>query len=177
MMPKIISHMEHFIGRHVGGTLRHAPVRARYTPTSRTVKWSITAPASTSGRTRTPTAGSFFFWTTVRCEYCSTYHRMSSKHLPWFVNEFVGQLIERFRNAVDMMAAPAGHKVGKMFMYAQLVATHGLGRVQVQPKRQYDARAGYRIAATPPPREHHAGPDGQRLQLILDAIMNHVVCA
>ena len=58
----------------------------------------------------------------MRSGYHGTHHRMYSKHLHWFVNEFAGQLNERFRDAADVTAVLAGHTVGKMPTYAQLVA-------------------------------------------------------
>ena len=69
------------------------------------------------------TNGMESFWALLRRGYHGTYHRMSPKHLHRFVNEFAGRLNERFRDTADMMAALAGHMVGKRLTYAQLVAT------------------------------------------------------
>ena len=59
------------------------------------------------------------FWVLLRCGY---HHKMSSKHMRRFVNEFAGRLNECCRDTIDMMAELTRHMVRKRLTYAQLVA-------------------------------------------------------
>ena len=62
------------------------------------------------------------FWALLKRGYYGTYHQMSAKHLPRYVNEFAGRHNIRERDTVDQMALIAKGFIGKRLRYRELVA-------------------------------------------------------
>ncbi len=66
------------------------------------------------------------FWATLKRGYHGTYHKMSTKHLQRYVNEFSGRHNVRTRNTLDQMAVIARGFTGKRLRLADLIATPDL---------------------------------------------------
>ena len=62
------------------------------------------------------------FWALLKRGYYGTYHKMSAKHLPRYINEFAGRHNIRKHDTVDQMAFIAKGFVGKRLRYRDLVA-------------------------------------------------------
>ena len=62
------------------------------------------------------------FWALLKRGYYGTYHKMSAKHLPHYVNEFAGRHNIRGHDTVDQMALIAKGFIGKRLRYQDLVA-------------------------------------------------------
>ena len=68
------------------------------------------------------TNGMESFWSMPKRGYVGTYHRMSTKHLGRYVDEFAGRHNARNKDTADQMATMASGLVGKRLPYADLVA-------------------------------------------------------
>ena len=53
--------------------------------------------------------------------YGGTYHHLSQKHLPRYINEFAGRHNVRSMDTVDMMVALVRGMVGKRLTYENLI--------------------------------------------------------
>ena len=63
------------------------------------------------------------FWAGLKRGYHGTYHKMSAKHLPRYVNEFAGRHNVRSRDTLEQMAVLARGFAGKRLRLADLVNT------------------------------------------------------
>ena len=68
------------------------------------------------------TNGMESFWAMLKRGYYGTYHKMSRKHLPRYVNEFAGRHNIRDLDTVDQMAFLAQGFVGRRLTYQELIA-------------------------------------------------------
>ena len=62
------------------------------------------------------------FWAMLKRGYVSTYHKMSTKHLGRYVNEFTGRHNTRHLDTVKQMEVIAKRMAGKRLKYRELVA-------------------------------------------------------
>ena len=62
------------------------------------------------------------FWSMLKRGYVGTYHKMSTKHLGRYVNEFTGRHNIRNLDTVDQMESLARSMAGKRLKYRELVA-------------------------------------------------------
>ena len=58
----------------------------------------------------------------LKREYMGTYHQLSVKHLPRYVNEFSGRHNNRPLDTEEQMGRMADGMVGKRLSYRQLIA-------------------------------------------------------
>ena len=63
------------------------------------------------------------FWALLKRGYHGTYHKMSAKHLPRYVNEFAGRHNIREQDTFDQMTLIAKGFIGKRLRYQDLVAS------------------------------------------------------
>ena len=68
------------------------------------------------------TNGMQSFWSMLKREYYGTYHKMSFKHLRWYVAEFAARHNVRDFDTIDQMAALAKGMEGKRLRYRDLTA-------------------------------------------------------
>lgn len=68
------------------------------------------------------TNGSESFWALLKRGHHGTYHKMSAKHLPRYVNEFAGRHNICEQDTVDQMAVIAKGFIGKRLRYRELTA-------------------------------------------------------
>lgn len=61
------------------------------------------------------------FWSMLKRGYTGTYHYMSPKHLPRYVNEFAGRHNQRELDTADQMSAMAAAMDGKRMTYQDLI--------------------------------------------------------
>ena len=66
------------------------------------------------------------FWSTLKRAHKGVYHKMSSKHLQRYVNEFCGKHNARNLDTIDQMAGMVAGMSGKRLPYKQLIAPNGL---------------------------------------------------
>ncbi len=74
-------------------------------------------------RDQAHTNGIESFWALLKRGYHGTYHKMSIKHLPRYVNEFAGRHNLRGEDTVNQMSAIARGIVGKRLRYRDLVSS------------------------------------------------------
>ena len=60
------------------------------------------------------------FWAMLKRGYHGTYHKMSAKHLPRYINEFVGRHNMRSLDTMDQMGLLAARTEGKRLPYLEL---------------------------------------------------------
>ncbi len=78
----------------------------------------VSGPVSTNGLES--------FWSMLKRGYSGTYHRLSSKHLNRYVQEFVGRHNLREQDTLEQMRGVVRQLVGKRLRYAELVQNRGL---------------------------------------------------
>ena len=61
------------------------------------------------------------FWAMLKRAHKGTYHKMSKKHLGWYVQEFAGRHNIREQDTINQMQHVAAGKVGKRLMYSELI--------------------------------------------------------
>ena len=76
-------------------------------------------------RDQAHTNGIESFWALLKRGYYGTYHKMSIKHLPRYVNEFAGRHNLRGEDTIDQMSAIARGIVGKRLRYRDLTRADG----------------------------------------------------
>ena len=62
------------------------------------------------------------FWSGIKRGYMGVYHKMSRKHLPLYVNEFVGRQNIRPHDTIDQMKMITQNFEGKRLKYDDLIA-------------------------------------------------------
>ena len=72
-------------------------------------------------REQAHTNGVESFWAMLKRGYQGVYHKMSFKHLPRYVNEFVGRHNARKLDTIDQMRNLAKGFEGKRLTYRELV--------------------------------------------------------
>ena len=72
-------------------------------------------------RDRIHTQGVESFWSLLKRGYVGTYHRMSFKHLPRYVDEFTGRHNDRPSDTIDQISNIAKGMVGKRLRYKDLI--------------------------------------------------------
>ena len=60
------------------------------------------------------------FWAMLKRGYVGTYHKMSSKHLHRYVNEFSGRHNIRTADTIDQMISVVAGMVGRRLTYSRL---------------------------------------------------------
>ncbi len=88
-------------------------------PNHETVKHSVSEYVDGQAHTN----GIESFWSMLKRGYKGTYHRMSAKHLPRYVNEFADRHNVRKLDTLEQMREIAQGFVGKRLRYADLIAS------------------------------------------------------
>ena len=73
-------------------------------------------------RDQAHTNGIESFWSLLKRGYHGTFHHISPKHLPRYVNEFATRHNLRERDTEAMMGETVARMVGKRIMYRDLIA-------------------------------------------------------
>ena len=87
-------------------------------PNHETVKHSV----GEYVRGQAHTNGVESFWSLLKRGYYGTYHRMSRKHLPRFLNEFAGRQNDRQIDTMEQMQEMAKGMEGKRLKYQDLIS-------------------------------------------------------
>ena len=66
------------------------------------------------------------FWATLKRAHKGVFHKMSTKHLQRYVNEFAGKHNVRDEDTIAQMVVVVAGLVGKRLMYRDLIAQNGL---------------------------------------------------
>ena len=61
------------------------------------------------------------FWAMLKRAHKGTFHRLSAKHLPRYVNEFVGKQNIRNSDTIEQMQHVVAGLVGRRLMYRDLI--------------------------------------------------------
>ncbi len=112
--------MAHFIDEHKAN---NAKIYTDENPTYKGMNdhESVNHSAGQYVRGMAHTNGLESFWSMLDRGYGGTYHHLSQKHLPRYINEFAGRHNVRSMDTVDMMVALVRGMVGKRLTYEDLI--------------------------------------------------------